>query len=941
MNNPTPASRVFLSALCFATTSAIAVGQTSPLATDGDESRNSIPYLQSSQTTSPEPTDDPSSPSDATATEEGTPEVAATTTEPSADSFDDVFVLDDFVVTTEGDLGYFSANSVSATRTNALVKNTPITLTIINEQMLEDLNILNDQDLARATASVSEDPDGFSFNQLRIRGFRSLTQRYDLFWREIPRDGYNIQRVDIVKGANSLMYGQADPGGQINSVPKVAQFNENFINLKGTVGNKEYRRGEFDMNYILNDKLAVRLMGFDFSRELDQLYEFADLSGATAEISYRPTKKTQFRAHIEYIDLDQNLAPNMFSSTSGDSRFAPNSRASETDANEVFSLGAYRNEFIYSPDAVDYIPQGIIDDLVLNTAYAAQLGLTDPTAVTRDVLDRIYAPWADQDDRYSVTGPDKFNQRQGLVTTLDWTQRLTDSLQAKVAFNREANENESLARDGYSAGRVRSDAAGARAFEPFVETYWRRQDGQTEANALKSTLLWDVDLPNDLPVIGNSEHKILFGLDWDHLTRDPKMYEQVQDTSLLRDGQFFRGNDLLNERFYLSDGFGPGTPNIGYNGQDELFVLRHDNELKVQTGSLWLAAQSSFLDGRLRTLLGVRYDSIDIDYTIRDYKFGVNDTFVNNNLGGDFSRATTQIDDANRSFEQVSPSVGALFWITDDVAAFANYAKSIQSPTNIDVDPLGELIPPVYGEGYEYGIRFDFFDRKLTGQITAFYIEKENDNIVNYDFRLGDVYTFAEFGASNPQIFNPNGQLNNNLLPGKQVAGDISRSQGIEVEFYYNPTRNLSFTVSYAYTDLDAIKINEKVNPRFAQVFGQAPHNLLLIGRYSFNNGPLKGLTIGADQSFRSSSTIGEWYIENDTDAVGEGSWYDIEFDPEFTTGAFVNYRKKLGSGRNAPLLNLRLRVNNVFDSTELINRNKSAFHQSSRQVILSAGLRF
>ncbi|MFU8848336.1 MAG: TonB-dependent siderophore receptor [Opitutales bacterium] len=929
MTPQTNLSRLFVSSLCLAASTASLIGQTSLLESDDDQSQGSVPYISSTQVTR------------SAIESESSAQSRAPSDDSDFSSMDDIFVLDDFVVTTEGDMGYFSANSVSATRTNALVKNTPISLTIINEQMLEDLSIFNDQDLDRATASVSQDPDGFSLNQLRIRGFRSLTQRYDLFWREIDRDGYNIQRIDIVKGANSLMYGQADPGGQINSVPKMAQFNESFGVVKGTMGTNDFRRGEIDFNHVFNDKFAARVMGLDFSRDLDQLYEFVDQQGATLELNYRPTRKTQFRAHVEHVNVEQNLAPNMFFSTGGDARFAPNSRASETDLNEVFTLGAFRNEYIYSPDGISNIPQAIIDDLVLNSAYAAQIGLTDPTAVTRSVLEQIYAPWASQDDRYSVTGPDKIAQRRGLITTLEWTQRFTDSLQAKVSINREDNDRESLARDGFSAGRVQSDATGPRAFDPFIQTYWVKQEGRTEANALRSTLLWDVELNTNIPILKDSEHKLLFGFDWDQLKRSPKIYEQISDPASLRDGRFFQGNDLLNERFYLSDGFGPGTPNIGFNNRDDLFVLRSENEFDAQTSGSWFAAQSSFLNGRLRTLLGLRYDNINIDYSLQDYKFGVADPFVINNLGGDYSRAVTQIDDASRSFEQVSPSAGALFWVTNEVAVFANYAQSIQSPTNIQVDPLGELIPPVYGEGYEYGIRFDLFDRKLTGQVTAFYIEKENDNIVNYDFRLQDIFTFAEFGASHPQIFNPNGTLNNNLLPGKQMAGDVSRSEGIEVEFYYNPNRNLSFTLSYAYTNLDAIKINEKVNPRFAQVFGQAPHNLLLIGRYTFTDGALRGLTIGANQSFRSSSIIGEWYIENDTDAPGEGTWHDIKFDPEYTTDAFVTYRTKLGSGRSAPNLNLNLRVNNIFDNTDLINRNKNAFHRNSRQILVSAAMRF
>jgi outer membrane receptor protein involved in Fe transport len=872
---------------------------------------------------------------------------------------DEVFVLDDFVVSAADDRGYYSANSISATRTNALVKNTPISITVINEQLLEDLNILDDQGLVRATASVSQDPDGFSFNQLRIRGFRSLTQRYDLFWREIERDGYNIQRVDIVKGANSLIYGQADPGGQINSVPKVAQIGNNFVNMKATVGNNEYRRFEFDANYTVNDEFAVRAMGVDFTRELDQLYEFSDRRGGTIETTWRPTNKTQLRARVEYIELDQNLAPNMFVSAN-DRRFAPNSPQDDTlSGNPSYSLGTYRNEFIYSPDAVEFIPQEIIDDLVLNQDFANLVNGGD-TNVTRDLLEQLYDSGIDQDDRYSVTGPDKYNRREGLITTADWTQQLTDDLQLKIAVNREDDDRNALARDGYSAGRVVSDTGGARPFEPYVETYWRKQEGRTVANALKSTLLWDLELDNDLPILGDSEHKILLGADWDQLLRDAKMYNQVQDIGALRDndgnpgGIYFNNGDLNFERFYLSDGFGPNTPNIGFNGDNDNWALREKTEADIQTTSGWFALQSSFLDERLRTLVGLRYDHISTDFSLNGFRFGVAEGFINNpaRLKPDGSQFTYEdvvvdINDANNTESKVSPTIGALFWITDDLAVFANYARSIQSPTGVELTPLGEIVPPVFGEGYEYGIRFDMFDGKLNGQINAFYIEKENDNIVNYDFRLIDVYPYEIYGASHPEIYfeNPAGsgnyRLQNDVLPGKRVPGDVSRSEGLEVEFFYNPNQNLSFILSYAYTNLDALEINENVNERFAQVFGQAHHNLLLIGRYKFTDGPLRGLTVGANQSFRSPSTIGEWYIEDDGDAAGEGEWYEVEFDPEFVTDVFFNYETRIGKGRRAPRINLGLRINNIWDDTDLIQRNKSAFHRPGRQYLLSANMRF
>ena len=121
---------------------------------------------------------------------------------------EEIYILSDFEVSASDDQGYFSANSNSATRTNSLVKNTPITMSIVNEELLSDLGIQSNEDLAAVVSGIDTDPDGFSLDRLRIRGFRASVSRYDYFPRTVPRDGYNVNRVDIIKGANSLIFGQ-------------------------------------------------------------------------------------------------------------------------------------------------------------------------------------------------------------------------------------------------------------------------------------------------------------------------------------------------------------------------------------------------------------------------------------------------------------------------------------------------------------------------------------------------------------------------------------------------------------------------------------------------------------------------------------------------------------------------------------------------------------
>ena len=96
------------------------------------------------------------------------------------------FIFSDFEVSASDDQGYFSANSNSATRTNSLVKNTPITMSIVNEELLSDLGIQSNEDLAAVVSGIDTDPDGFSLDRLRIRGFRASVSRYDYFPRTVP-----------------------------------------------------------------------------------------------------------------------------------------------------------------------------------------------------------------------------------------------------------------------------------------------------------------------------------------------------------------------------------------------------------------------------------------------------------------------------------------------------------------------------------------------------------------------------------------------------------------------------------------------------------------------------------------------------------------------------------------------------------------------------------
>lgn len=213
-----------------------------------------------------------------------------------------VYELSDFVVTDETDKGYFSGSSTSATKANELIKNTPVNVTVLNDELLDDLGINTTEDLAMVASSIDTDPTSYSLDQIRIRGFRNTSTRFNGFRRTLARDGYNIGRYDIIKGSNSMIFGQASPGGTVNAIPLIANFRKDSGSALYSFGNKDFLKKNFNYNKIFSDKLAVRLMFLDHYQGYEHKYKNYGLKSRTLALNYRPNFNTSILLHSEKID---------------------------------------------------------------------------------------------------------------------------------------------------------------------------------------------------------------------------------------------------------------------------------------------------------------------------------------------------------------------------------------------------------------------------------------------------------------------------------------------------------------------------------------------------------------------------------------------------------------------------------------------------------------
>ena len=155
-------------------------------------------------------------------------------------------VLSPFEVRTTSDIGYRSANSISATRVAAQISDLPMSVSAFTEEFITDQKPYDLYDVVKWTPGVHQDnisPQGWA--RYSVRGFTAASIQRNGFGSFRFIDTTNITRVEVVKGPYSLLYGQINPGGVINYITKRPEATPS-VEFSASLGSHGYTRFELD-----------------------------------------------------------------------------------------------------------------------------------------------------------------------------------------------------------------------------------------------------------------------------------------------------------------------------------------------------------------------------------------------------------------------------------------------------------------------------------------------------------------------------------------------------------------------------------------------------------------------------------------------------------------------------------------------------------------------
>lgn len=708
---------------------------------------------------------------------------------------EEVFVLSPFEVQASDMQGYMATNSTSGTRLAVEIRDLPMTLDVLTSELLSDQGATDFKSAisyssgifssttsagtgggANAATSAERSPSSraavgnFRNNAVVIRGFNTAFQLRNGFriGGYIPSadinlggltDSVSVDRIEIVKGPQSLLYGLSVLSGIANIIPKTPLDTPRY-SAKATVGSYDLARFEMDATGPLAKDLSYRF--------------FTALQDRGSRVDFRESSKRYYALQFQQYFLERRLKffveaqfGNQHESGNG-----PTSVRDNYSQNQETNIWNFRNEF---GEFVDWQRDPNFGDKEEDRTY--NLGGPDPyydREETNFMADMEFKPlknhnlWLKAGILYGEQEIDERTVQISSRTNNGGVFQYDDAL--RIAPTTEISFNDIFA-------------------NPGVVSILRNPDPASGIRNFPASQVYPGDLVNaaDVPRNSLSAQDDYKSLNY-HFRRRPTDAENLQIrtelTYIFRTPWFF-GQDarhsLLFGRLDLQDvvdyttggdafgdiywGLEPGRFEYPFNTNPlnrknvlDTTPIRYNGEPYPEGGSSrqiktwftghYFAYNGSLFNDRVNLILGVRRDRYQvweglydrIEWRDPSYRPGESKTQEDlikqfNPLWDPFDpiktvgapRAVAGFNGKNFEQTQVEDTkMGAIsLRISDHLSTYVMYGEGISPNTGLK-DGNYDPIEAERTSSEEIGLKFDLLDRRISGSIALWRITRSN-----------------------------------------------------------------------------------------------------------------------------------------------------------------------------------------------------------------------
>jgi catecholate siderophore receptor len=154
---------------------------------------------------------------------------------------------------------------VNSVKTPTPILDVPQSLTVMTSVQIEQQSFQNIGDVLRYTPGLSTSQGEGHRDAVIIRGIQSTAD----FFVDGVRDDvqyyrplYNVQQIEVLRGANALLFGRGGGGGVINRVQKKAEFGESFTEINASGNTFAAYSAAVDSNIDLGSDVAFRINAY-------------------------------------------------------------------------------------------------------------------------------------------------------------------------------------------------------------------------------------------------------------------------------------------------------------------------------------------------------------------------------------------------------------------------------------------------------------------------------------------------------------------------------------------------------------------------------------------------------------------------------------------------------------------------------------------------------
>jgi iron complex outermembrane receptor protein len=624
----------------------------------------------------------------------------------------------------------------------------------------------------------------------------------------------------VVKGPASLLYGQITPGGTVNYITKRAT-NRDFVKIKGQVGTNEFWRAELDVNRSLADgKFNARLVG-----AYENIMAWANPSGGDARLAagsfeIKPVENAslilEFESYRRYqrplVGMKPNLSIAGFTAANATNYPVLTDRARAQAYVDVGNLNLGFLNFAPTPADFNYVGRGDYRDSSFDSVNA-ELNLK----LGQNWRARANFGWNDFEISNKLTGLAEF-------TVTPAAAYLAAPGQSRFTFRDELRANPAA---------VLADAT--KTSTALLTRRKRLEESMGDSTSYQAELAGKIEL-------GEVTLKPLFGA----------YLSKIGTGSFRRESNSAPPAGLANAATAPNQHFQPWNYNnpATWVNTDEYDVstipgINSFNDAEGEESAFYGLVNAALFDERLILIGGARYNKT----------WTVNTNMLPTVAGG------APVVGSKFEATKTTPQFGAGFKLRPDVLLFTSYSESffIEARSLPSLNPafnpglpsgpanrvtISEPAEPTTGSGYEFGIKTDLWDGRVSSTISWFHLERQNR-----------VLRFRETALDG-------------TFPTITRQGTVDQSEGFEFEVTWSPLDNWQVYATLSLMDIKTVKgtfpairtysTDPAAQAAYVAAYNEARALILnavpegsaerlatLWTRYSFNTGGLSGWWVG------------------------------------------------------------------------------------------------